>query len=248
MACVSFVLVSHSMQLAQGLAELAAQMAPNVHILPAGGREDNGLGTSYDRIDMAINTALSHVSEEVDGGVLILTDLGSATMTAESVVEMSDTPEKLVLVDAPLVEGTIAAVVRAQIGDTLDEVVEAARQAASQWKPQTPKYFSNSVSPCINKGMPDETVNTDEPAPITAQAVVADPEGLHARPAALLARLASTFDAETFVDGADASSVLEIMTLGARQGQTVTVKATGIDAEVAVTALVRHIEGHDTDT
>ena len=44
---VGIVLVSHSAQLAAGVAEVAGQMAPNVTIRPAGGLEDGGIGTPF---------------------------------------------------------------------------------------------------------------------------------------------------------------------------------------------------------
>ena len=51
---VGVVLVSHSRDLAQGLAAVAAQMAPYVRIAPAGGTDDGGIGTSFERITAAI--------------------------------------------------------------------------------------------------------------------------------------------------------------------------------------------------
>ena len=49
---VAFVIVSHSSSLASGVAELAAQMAPDVHFEAAGGTEDGRIGTSYDRVPL----------------------------------------------------------------------------------------------------------------------------------------------------------------------------------------------------
>ncbi|MER0071270.1 PTS fructose transporter subunit IIA, partial [Corynebacterium sp. KPL2850] len=85
---VGLVLVSHSAKLVEGLAELAAQMASDITIRTAGGLEDGGIGTSYDLIESAINDLLSQ-----ELGVVVLTDLGSATMTVESVLEfLEDDP------------------------------------------------------------------------------------------------------------------------------------------------------------
>ena len=44
---VGLVVVSHSDMLANGVAELAAQMAPDVSVQPVGGTEEGGLGTDY---------------------------------------------------------------------------------------------------------------------------------------------------------------------------------------------------------
>ena len=91
-------------------------------------------------------------------------------------------------------------------------------------------------------------VGTAEGAPASTMrasgsAVVADPVGLHARPAAAFVRLAGTFDAEITVNGADGCSVLDLMALGIRQGQTVLIEATGADATAAVAALTDMLEG-----
>ncbi|EFW08511.1 dihydroxyacetone kinase, partial [Actinomyces sp. oral taxon 178 str. F0338] len=125
MSRVGIVIASHSDLLARGVAELAGQMAPGVAIGAAGGLEDGGLGTSYDRIEAALEAVLAAVDGPGSGAV-VLTDLGSATMTAESVVEMSEAPERIRLVDTALVEGAVAAAVRAEVGDSLDDVARAA--------------------------------------------------------------------------------------------------------------------------
>lgn len=224
---VGLVIVSHSASLASGVVELAGQMAPEVPLFAAGGMADGGLGTDFDAIQNAVEQCLECVGEGDATGVVILTDLGSATMTTESVIEFADDPDRLMLVDAPLVEGAIAAAVRAQVGDSLIQVRDAALTAGRQW---------SSVQPCAHEG---ESASTD--GVLSAEVIVADPEGLHARPAALIARLAAGFDAECSVNGADAASVLELMTLGARQGESVRVTATGAEAQVALEALVHQI-------
>ena len=80
---VGLVLVSHSAKLAEGLAELAGQMAADVRIAAAGGLESGEIGTSYDLIESAINDLLGEGL-----AVVVLTDLGSATMTVESVLSL----------------------------------------------------------------------------------------------------------------------------------------------------------------
>ncbi|WIM94064.1 dihydroxyacetone kinase phosphoryl donor subunit DhaM [Actinoplanes oblitus] len=121
MGLVGIVLVSHSEQLASGLRDLLRQVAtPDVHVEPAGGTEDGDLGTSFDRVAAAIERA------EDGAGVLVLADLGSAVLTARAVLD--DTPGPL-LVDAPLVEGAVAAAITASAGADLATVAEAAREA-----------------------------------------------------------------------------------------------------------------------
>lgn len=76
--------------------------------------------------------------------------------------------------------------------------------------------------------------------------VISNPQGLHARPAELLVRLAMQFesDVEVIRDGqrVDAKSILNVLTLGAGQGTEITLQAQGADAQEAVEALVRLIE------
>ena len=248
MARVGLVVVSHSDLLARGVVEVAAQMAPDVPLLAAGGLDEGGIGTSYARVEAAVEEALAAV-EGAGSGVVLLTDLGSATLTVESVIEMVDDPDRVLFADAPLVEGAVAAAVRAQLGDDLHQVAGAAREAARAFLPAGDAPEVGAPQPlapgdgvtriAVPPGAHDAMNQSEE---VRADAVVADPVGLHARPAALLARLAGTFDAEVTVDGADAGSVLEIMALGVRQGQRVRVGARGPQAAEAVSALVAMLE------
>ena len=61
--------------------------------------------------------------------VVILTDLGSATMTVEAVLDFLDDDERehVVFAEGPLVEGAVAAGVTAQVGGDLASVAEAAQ-------------------------------------------------------------------------------------------------------------------------
>ena len=120
---VGIVVVSHSSELASGLAELAGQMAgPEVRIEHAGGTADGTLGTDEGRVRDAIRRA--------DGGdgVVVLGDLGSAILTIRHVLERSGNGY-VRLVDAPFVEGAVAAAVTASAGSSLDDVARAAEEA-----------------------------------------------------------------------------------------------------------------------
>lgn len=238
MARVALVVASHSDLLARGVVELAGQMAPDVRFEAAGGTDQGGIGTSFDRIDAAVTAALESVDDEDGAGVVILTDLGSATMTVESVLEFADDPDRLRFIDAPLVEGAVAAAVRAQVGDSLNEVAAAARGAGAH-------YADGGAAGTPDEDLPAAQTPTEvEPEEFfEATAVIADPVGMHARPAALLARLAGSFDAEVSANGVDAASLLEIMTLGLAQGDTVHLRASGPQAQEALDALVDQIEG-----
>lgn len=319
MSRVGIVIASHSDLLARGVAELAGQMAPGVAIGAAGGLEDGGLGTSYDRIEEALEAVLAAVDGPGSGAV-VLTDLGSATMTAESVVEMSEAPERIRLVDTALVEGAVAAAVRAEVGDSLDDVARAAASVRFGAQDQgAPDHAGAGGCGCAGSSgsggpggptggastgtAPDEAAGagttaddrgagavgrtgtagasavsggaigataagafsggsagaapassdagTTGTAPedpddgeerAEGDAVVADPVGLHARPAALFVRLAGTFESRITVNGASGASVLEIMSLGVAQGDTVHLTAVGEDAHAAIAALTDMLE------
>ena len=239
---VSFVIVSHSASLAAGVCELAAQMAPDVHFEAAGGTEDGRIGTSYDLVEAALEAAAAAVEGE-GSGVIVLTDLGSATMTVESVIDMSDEPERVRFVDTCLVEGAVASSVRAQLGEDLDQVADVAASLAPRLD-EAPAQ--EAPSPAAG-----EPGGGGAPASSTwaqGDAVVADPVGLHARPAAAFVRLAGTFDAEVTVNGADGGSVLELMALGITQGQSVHIEANGADATAAVAALTDMLESATPQT
>lgn len=126
---VGIVVVSHSSELAEGLAALAAQMAgPDVRIEPAGGLPDGGLGTDEDRVRAAIKAA------DQGAGVVILGDLGSAILTVRHVLERHNGNGSVRLVDAPIVEGAVAAAVTASANMPLDDVARSAEDARGAGK------------------------------------------------------------------------------------------------------------------
>jgi PTS hybrid protein len=123
---VSLVIVSHSARLAEGVAELAGQMAQGkVAIATAGGTADGVLGTSVENILAALQTVDS------PDGILVLLDLGSAVMATEMAVEVfaQDHQHQVLISSAPLVEGAVIAAVEASIGSSLEAVAEAAVEA-----------------------------------------------------------------------------------------------------------------------
>jgi phosphocarrier protein HPr len=76
---------------------------------------------------------------------------------------------------------------------------------------------------------------------IEREATIVNQEGLHARPAAKIVRLASTFgsEIELFKDGmaVNGKSIMGVMMLAAEYGTTLWLCAKGDDAEQAVDAL-----------
>lgn len=115
--------MSHSAELARGLALLAGQVAgPEVRIEVAGGDPDGGLGTSDDLVRLAIARA------ERGDGVVVLGDLGSSILTVREVLGQHYNG-RVRLVDAPFVEGAVAAAVTSASGLELSEVARAAEEA-----------------------------------------------------------------------------------------------------------------------
>src|ERR1700733_801657 len=236
---VGIVVVSHSAALAEGVVALGREMGgSNLALEAAGGTEDESvLGTSAERVQAAIERAMS------SDGVLVLMDLGSALMSAEFAIDLlGDTPGKVLLSEAPLVEGAVAAAAAASGGASLEEVAAEARGALAM--------KSSQLGVADGGGAPAE--RTPAPAAEAEPAPAADAEtsilvrnaiGLHARPAARFVETVRRFDADLRVakapDGqpAKATSLTNVVALGARFGDTLLVSASGPQAGEAIAAL-----------
>ncbi|MCL4265102.1 MAG: phosphoenolpyruvate--protein phosphotransferase [Anaerolineae bacterium] len=230
---VSIVIVSHSKQLAAGVVELASQMVQGqVALAAAGGSDnpDNPIGTDAMQILAAIDSVYS------EDGVVVLMDLGSAILSTEMAVEFLPLEQRanVHLCAAPLVEGAIAAVVQAAAGSPVTAVIREAMTAL------LPKHSQ--------LGVVDDQLSlvTGQLSLVTGQSVsvelaIQNKLGLHARPAARFVSTAGQFQADITVQKgtltASAKSMNQVATLGARQGETVTVTAVGPDAAAAITAL-----------
>lgn len=135
---VSLVLVSHSAKLGEGLAEILHQMTQgDCKIAVAAGIDDaeNPIGTDAVRIMSAIEHVYS------PDGVVVLVDLGSAILSAETAIDLLE-PEMarhVVISYAPLVEGAFAAAVSASGGDNLATVLAEADCAAELKRQQEHK-------------------------------------------------------------------------------------------------------------
>jgi phosphoenolpyruvate---glycerone phosphotransferase subunit DhaM len=136
MGCVSLVVVSHSRLLADGLVELLRPFSDeHVHIGVAAG-VGGELGTDA----IAVVRALQDCPPDSD--IVVVFDLGSALLSCETALEL--VPEALrrrvALLDAPLVEGAIAAVVETGLGRPLPDVVKNAERASRVRKlPSSPE-------------------------------------------------------------------------------------------------------------
>ncbi|MBS1873762.1 MAG: phosphoenolpyruvate--protein phosphotransferase [Acidobacteria bacterium] len=227
---IGLVIVSHSARLAEGVSELAWQAAQgHVRIAAAGGTGDqtNPIGTDAFRVQQAI--------ESVDDGdgVLVLMDLGSAILSAETALEFLDDGlrARVRLCPAPLVEGAVAAASVASAGGGIDEAAAEAERALSG--------KSTQLAPA--------------PAPPTLEGdqrivELRNPLGLHARPAARFIRLARGFDARLTVENlarpgaADGRSLNALLGLAARGGARLRLTAQGPQSREALTALAAFID------
>ncbi|MEN3362595.1 MAG: phosphoenolpyruvate---glycerone phosphotransferase subunit DhaM [Mycobacteriales bacterium] len=117
------MLVSHSPRLAAGLADLLAEIGwRDVPVAVAAGTADGRLGTSLDAVRGALAAA------DAGDGVIVLPDLGSAVLSVKLALQDAD-PARAVMVDAPFVEGAVAAAATAASGGDLAAVVAAAQGA-----------------------------------------------------------------------------------------------------------------------
>jgi phosphoenolpyruvate-protein phosphotransferase/dihydroxyacetone kinase phosphotransfer subunit len=230
---VGIVIVSHSRRLAEGVAELAREMGgPDARLETAGGLalEGNPIGTDAVLVSEAIERAWS------EDGVLVLMDLGSAVLSAEMALDMlaEDRREAVLLCEAPLVEGAVAAAVAAKLGLTLDAVAEEARGGLAG-----KAAHLGSEAPALGVPPPRRS----GPARSIVLSVEL-PHGLHARPAARLVQVASGFDADVDVANrttgrgpVSARSLNAVATLGVARGHQMEVTAVGPEANAAIDAV-----------
>ena len=125
MANVGIVIVSHSPKVAEGAADMVRQMVGgSVPLAWTGGNSEGGLGTDVASIIEAIERAWS------DAGVAVLVDLGGAETNSEMAIDMlaSNRRERVVVCEAPVVEGAVMAATEASGGATLDAVRRTAEE------------------------------------------------------------------------------------------------------------------------
>ncbi len=222
---IGLVVVSHSLRLAEGVCELAAQVGQaGVRLAAAGGTDDpeHPLGTDAFRVLRAIESVWS------EDGVLVFMDLGSALLSAETAVEFLEPErrERVRLCHAPLVEGVVAAATQAAAGAGLEEIVREAHRAAEGRGP--------AIVPAA--------------AAEHALATLPNRLGLHARPAARLVRLARGFQSRITIENVtcgsapvDAGGINGLLALGARQGHQLRISAEGPDAGPALAEVRRFL-------
>ena len=129
MANVGIVIVSHSEKVAEGAADMVRQMVGDaVPLAHTGGNSDGGLGTDVGRIMEAIDRAWS------EAGVAVLVDLGGAETNTEMAIEMIEASkqQRIVICNAPIVEGAVIAATEASGGSPLDIVKQTAEELSPQ--------------------------------------------------------------------------------------------------------------------
>ena len=234
---VGLVLVSHSHEVAEGVAALARQMGgADLAIATAGGLEGAGeehpIGTDAARILAAMEQVWS------DDGVLVLMDLGSAVLSAEMALEFLDPDRrgKVRLSGAPFVEGAVSAAVAAKLGRPLDDVADEALGGLAG----KTAHLGLDPQEAAGTAAPDHLAGPEVKLPI----VIDLPHGLHARPAARLVQTAGAFDADIRVTNVTAGrgpvsarSLNAVATLGVTVGQRIEVVARGPQAAPAIDAV-----------
>ena len=216
---IGFVILSHSAKLAEGVCELAGQVAQGkARFAPAGGTTDpaNPIGTDAFKALEAIESVYS------EDGVIVLADLGSAVLSAETALELLDEHKRarVRFVHGSLVERAVAAASLAGAGATLEEIVR-----------DKPEAGPHAVTALVQ------------------DVALSNPLGLHARPAAKLIRLAKGFEATVTIENVtsgkgpvDAGGIHGLLGLDARQGEQLRIAARGPQARDAVAALAAFVE------
>lgn len=235
---VNLVVVSHSALLAQGVAELAQQMTQ--------GGCQLAVAAGVDDLDHPIGTDAIKVMEAIESvytpsGVLVLMDLGSALLSAETALELlaPDIAQHVQLCAAPLVEGTLAAVVAASSGASLADVRAEAMGALAAKAAQLGENVAESVSRAVTQSAPDAQ---------SVSWVVRNPNGLHVRPAAKLVEVLAPFAADLLLEKngqcVNPRSLNQLAILQVRKGDTIRLLASGQQAGEALDAFMQLAQQH----
>jgi PTS hybrid protein len=129
MESVGVVIVSHSPKVAEGAADMVRQMVgEEVPLAWTGGNPSGGLGTDVGQIMAAIDRAWSNA------GVVVLVDLGGAETNSEMAIEMlpDERRGKVLICNAPVVEGAVVAATEAAGGSSVDLVRQTAEEYSAR--------------------------------------------------------------------------------------------------------------------
>jgi phosphocarrier protein FPr len=231
---VGIVLVSHSRPLALALKDLTMAMAGAdlpLAISAGSGDDRSELGTDAMEILDAIQSVMS------DDGVLVLMDMGSAVLSAETAIDFMDEAARarVRICSAPLIEGAVAAGVAAKIGSSLDDVATEARNALGQ-----KSQHLQEAAPTAPVGVAASAA----PAGAATTFIVTNLHGLHARPAARFIQTAARFSAEISIENlsknrgpVSARSLSAVASLEILRNDEVRVTARGSEAREALDAV-----------
>ena len=223
---IHLILVSHHPDIARGIAALAAQMsaAPEtIHTAAGIDDPDNPVGTDAVRIMQTLLEA------DNPDGILILVDLGSAILSAQTALDLLDDPAlaaRCRISAAPLVEGAISAAVAASSGADLETVAREATQALAAKQASLGESAPASATPVVAPSGDSTTIT------------LTNRDGLHARPAARLVAALTPYRARLVLScgdkQADGKSLNQLALLQARHGDRLTLHADGDDAAAAL--------------
>lgn len=230
---VNLVIVSHSAQLGEGVGALARQMlmGDGCKLAIAAGIDDpeNPIGTDPIKVMEAIESVAD------TDHVLVMMDIGSALLSAETALELldPDIAAKVRLCAAPLVEGTLAATVSAAAGADIDQVIRDAMHALD--------------AKCEQLGLPSPSAAKSASAELSPDTdarsiaiVVKNPNGIHVRPASRLVSTLSGFNADMWLEKNGKcvvpDSLNQIALLQVRCNDTLRLIAKGEQAEDALAA------------
>lgn len=180
-------------------------------------------------------------------------------MSSELALELRESTQPVVISGGPFVEGATAGIVRAATGGTLADAAAEAAGALAAKQPHGGDEVPAPPGASAPAGPPAAAPPTGgaAPAPTAAPAAgaverevtVVNPVGLHSRPASLVVKAATGFDAvPTITDvttgkgPARADSMIALLALGATQGHLLRVRAEGPDAAAAVDAIADLVE------
>jgi multiphosphoryl transfer protein len=238
---VGLVLVSHSRTLAEAVADLLRRVvSPDLRLSCSGGVGDDRalLGTDAIEIQEAISAVYS------DDGVLVLMDMGSAILSAETAKEFlsPENQERVRLTSAPFVEGGMAAAVQAHLGASLDAVANAALQGLL--------LKQDHVQDAPSTG-PAASPAPDPPGNEILDVTIQNPHGLHLRPAALLIKTLAGFPGEVFIENRTAGrgpslarSLVDLARLQIREGDLVRFSISSPDPQPVIESIVSLVESH----
>ena len=240
------LIVSHLTKFAEASKELLQQFIPEAAIFTAGG--NTGLGVTGVELVSAINDSFASCQS-----VIIFADAGSSVLQSKAVLA-GDIPGlsrdaltgviggKAFLATAPYLEGLFLAAAGIAQKKSFDQLFQELSELSGV---DTTAGVSSNPELASTNETSDSSVDKQPQQPVagvSAERLVSNELGLHARPAALLSRCVAEFESEVSINGASAASILELMRLGLKHGDGLVVTAVGKDEKAALAAVLALIE------